>query len=135
MKKPKIISIGVLLISSIVFIAFMPAAPQDNWPVPDEYKNMENPIPGENVAAGETLYMKHCRMCHGNNGEAGTPKARRLQYDGKLYGEAIDSQTDGEIYYKSIIGRPDTGMPNYEQKIKDENDRWAIVNFIRTLEE
>jgi len=35
------------------------------------------------------------------------------------------------IYYQSFVGRDE--MPNFEKKITEEEDRWAIVNFIRTM--
>lgn len=136
MNKSKIIFVSLLLISSFLFVAFMAPKPQPQqkkWVVPAKYKNMKNPYKGQMVAKGKSLYMRNCRMCHGNKGEAGTPQARRLKYTGKLYGAAMDKQTDGELYYKSIIGRKSTGMPNYEKKIKSKKDRWAIVNFVRTL--
>jgi hypothetical protein len=43
----------------------------------------------------------------------------------------VQKQTDGEIYYKSFIGRDE--MPNFEKKIPSESDRWMIVNYIRTM--
>jgi len=38
-------------------------------------------------------------------------------------------QSDGELFYKSIIGRDE--MPNYEKKIPDIEDQWAVITYIR----
>ena len=41
-------------------------------------------------------------------------------------------QSDGLKYFKSFIGRDE--MPNYEKKILDDEDRWAVIIYIETLE-
>lgn len=109
--------------------------PQDEWVVPDEYKNMENKYPGGDPdGIGRDLYMQHCKSCHGKEGYGDGTKADELETPMRdLSYEDVQSQSDGEIYYKSIIGRDE--MPNYEKKIPDEEDRWLLVNFIRSLEE
>ncbi|MBW6460596.1 MAG: DUF4962 domain-containing protein, partial [Bacteroidales bacterium] len=38
---------------------------------------------------------------------------------------------DGHLYYMAIIGRDE--MPNFESKIPDEEDRWAVINYMKTL--
>lgn len=104
------------------------------WVVPQEYKVMKNPIAKdiECVNAGKVLYSKHCRSCHGNTGKGDGPKARRLKTGcGDFTSATFHKQSDGELYYKSIIGRDE--MPNYEKKIPKKEDRWALVNYVRSL--
>ena len=43
----------------------------------------------------------------------------------------FQAQADGELYYMSFIGRDE--MPNFEKKILDEADRWAVIGYIRTM--
>jgi len=50
-----------------------------------------------------------------------------------LTGEGVQSQSDGELYYKSIIGRDE--MPNFEKKIRGEEDRWMVINYLRSIAE
>ena len=50
-----------------------------------------------------------------------------------LTSEEVQAQNDGELYYKSIIGRDE--MPSFEKKIKGEEDRWMVINYMRTLAE
>lgn len=125
--KKKLISLAIILPVMALFVAATGA----DWDIPAEYKTMENPIKGQKVDKGKQLYMRHCKMCHGADGTAvGMGKAKG---SANLYDPAFQARTDGEILYMSIVGSPKTGMPNYEKKIKDKNDQWAVVNFIRTL--
>jgi hypothetical protein len=43
----------------------------------------------------------------------------------------VQNQTDGELFYRISEGRDD--MPSFKKKIPDEEDRWSLVNFIKTL--
>ncbi len=105
------------------------------WPVPAEYKNKANPFKGDaNVVKGKNLYNLHCKSCHGDLGLSNGPKANTITTEMRKFNDAaVQAQTDGELYYKSIIGRPETKMPNYERKIPVEKDRWLLVNYLRTL--
>ena len=136
--KNRFFSIAVLLISTVALMAFV--MPQEKkkggpWEIPEEYVSMENPYKDDASLEkyGKQLYMKHCRSCHGNTGEGDGPKARNLEYDaGDLSDPAwLDGVTDGELYYMSIIGRDE--MPNYESKIADEEERWALINYVRSF--
>lgn len=113
--------------------------PQDKkegaaWDIPEKYQKMENTFKGDEglVKVGKTIYMKHCRSCHGNTGLGDGPKAARLETAIRsLASEEFQAQSDGVIYYQSIIGRDE--MPNFESKIPDDEDRWAVVMYMRTL--
>ena len=108
--------------------------PQEKWEVPAKYKNMENEFAGDDEdGIGEELYMQHCRSCHGKEGYGDGTKAGELETPIRDFtAEEVQAQTDGELYYKSFIGRDE--MPNFEKKIRDEEDRWMIINFIRSME-
>ena len=132
MKTLKIILI--LAMASCAFYAFTSPV-QDEWVVPAEYVNMQNPTdPSVDLNIGKALYNKHCKSCHGKEGYGDGPKADEMTGDlGDFSSAEFHEQTDGEIFYKSYIGRDD--MPNYEKKIPDEEDVWLIVNYVRTLKE
>ncbi len=108
---------------------------QDEWVVPDEYKNMKNPTdPKVDLNIGKSLYAKHCQSCHGKEGYGDGKKANEVEGDlGDFSSAEFQAQTDGELFYKSYIGRDD--MPNFEKKLPDEEDVWLIVNYMRTLAE
>ncbi|MBN2805096.1 MAG: cytochrome c [Prolixibacteraceae bacterium] len=104
------------------------------WDVPAEYKAMKNTFASDKslVDIGKMHYTKHCRSCHGNTGLGDGPKAKNLKtFPGKFNDPKFQAQTDGELYYQSIIGRDE--MPNYEAKIPEMEDRWALIMYIRTL--
>jgi len=110
---------------------------QKDWTVPAKYKTMKNPTDASNkedLAVGKSLYSKHCKACHGKEGYGDGPKADKQKGDlGDFSTEEFQSQTDGELFYKVSTGKDD--MPNFKKKIDDNEDRWLIVNYVRTLKE
>lgn len=137
-KSINILAIMGIFIMTFAFLAFV--APQDGqkiggpWDIPSKYVKMENPYADDAdlIKTGKMLYSKHCKSCHGNKGLGDGPKAKQLEtFPGDFSSEEFHAGTDGELYYKSFIGRDE--MPNYEKKLPDEEDRWAIINYIRTM--
>ena len=126
-----ILLVGIL---SIAFFSFSGIF-QEEWVVPDKYQNMKNPTdPKEDLSIGKSLYAKHCQSCHGKEGYGDGKKANEVEGDlGDFSSAEFQAQTDGELFYKSYIGRDD--MPNFEKKLPDEEDVWLIVNYMRTLAE
>ena len=105
------------------------------WKVPSKYVTMKNPVPADQDASvGKSLYDKHCKSCHGKEGYGDGPKAAEMKGDlGDFSTEEFQAQTDGELYYKTTIGRDD--MPEFTKKLPDDEDRWLVVNYMRTLAE
>jgi len=132
MKTIKILTI--IGIFSFLFFSFT-SIMQDEWIVPAKYENMKNPVPAKTDAAiGKSLYDKHCKSCHGKEGYGDGPKADDLNGDlGDFSSEEFHEQTDGELFYKTSFGRDD--MPEFTKKLPDDEDRWLIVNYMRTLKE
>ena len=104
------------------------------WVVPDNFKNMKNPVASNaaSIAEGKTLYATHCKSCHGTKGLGDGSKAAQLKTEPGDFSTAdFQAESDGAVFYKSIEGRDD--MPSFKKKIPDSDDRWSVVNFIRTL--
>ena len=136
--KIKIIFASLMAFTVVTLVAF--SMPQDQkkggpWKIPAEYKTKVNAHKGSADAEklGKTAYAKHCRSCHGNLGLGDGPKAKNLETFAGDFSDAKwqASVTDGELYYMSFIGRDE--MPNFEKKITDEEERWGIINYIRSL--
>lgn len=129
---------NLTIIGAVSFVLFSFAnIIQDEWIVPDKYVNMINPTDKtdkENLSIGKSLYSKHCKSCHGKEGYGDGTKAADQEGDlGDFSTAEFQSQTDGELFYKSTMGRND--MPEFIKKISDDEDRWLIINYIRTLSE
>ncbi len=128
--------LSCLALAAFVLMSF--ASPQNAekkpWEIPEKYKSMENPHKGDKalLRVGKMMYAKHCKSCHGNKGLGDGPRAKQLETPmDDLSGADFQKYSDGSIYYMSFIGRDE--MPNFEKEIPEAEDRWAVVNYIRTL--
>jgi len=124
---------SVLLILYFAFLSLNVNGQPKPWPVPDEFKKMNNPVTKGDASnkAGMALYIKNCASCHGKTGLGDGVKARMLKdFPGDLSGTVYQDQTDGEHFYKTKFGRGE--MPKYEGKMTDE-DIWNMVNYMRTF--
>ena len=109
-------TLTIIGVFSFIFFSFT-SIMQDEWIVPAKYENMKNPTdPKVDIAIGKSLYAKHCKSCHGKEGYGDGPKADDVNGDlGDFSSEEFQSQSDGALYYKSIIGRDD--MPEFTKKM------------------
>lgn len=129
MKNLKLICVSSCLLCLSIFM-FGQAKP---WAVPANFKSMKNPVAvgDASTKAGQMLYTKNCASCHGKTGLGDGVKARSLKdFPGDFSKSDFQKETDGDLFYKSKIGRGE--MPKYEGKLSDD-DIWNIVNFMRTL--
>jgi mono/diheme cytochrome c family protein len=115
------------------------AVPQDQkasaaWDIPAKYQTMKNPLKGDaaSVAVGKNLYAKHCKACHGSAGLGDGPKAGSMKTKiGSFKNAKFQAESDGGIYYQFVVGRNE--MTPFDKKVTEEDDRWALVNYIRSL--
>ncbi|MEN9370377.1 MAG: hypothetical protein RI952_1242 [Bacteroidota bacterium] len=135
--KSKLLSaLFIMLFLSWVNLAFTAKLPDGAkpWNAPESAKKTKNPLKGDAAALadGKTLFMKHCKSCHGVKGLGDGPKSKELDTDcGDFSVKAFQSQSDGEIFYKVKEGRDD--MPSFKKKITDEDELWSIINYVRSL--
>ena len=131
----RIFVIVLISLFTLFLMAFIkPVSTSESWKVPAKYKKMKNPYLGieDPDRIGKSLYVVHCKSCHGKTGMGDGTKSKSLDTPMPDFTKKdIQSQTDGELYYKTIFGRDE--MPSYEKKIRDEEDRWLLVNYIRKL--
>jgi mono/diheme cytochrome c family protein len=126
---------ALVILFSLGLVSFTyPTKTLGDWVVPEKYKTMKNPYAGKADAegTGKSLYKTHCASCHGKEGLGDGTKAAQLEEELRDFsGKDVQSQSDGVLYYKGIIGKGE--MPNFEKKIPSEEDRWMLINFLRTL--
>lgn len=134
--KNQFFTLIAILVGSFALISMISSNSilQDPWEAPAKYVKMENPFAdaADDDNIGRALYSKHCKSCHGSKGKGDGTKAESV--DTEMPDFTIPSfgeQTDGSLYYKTFIGRDD--MPSFEKKVTDEEERWLLVNYLRTL--
>jgi mono/diheme cytochrome c family protein len=133
MKSKNTILIMIMLSTACIF-SFTLIQQHKPWPVPESAKKMKNPLKNdsENLNLGKVLYAKHCKSCHGKNGEGdGTKAAELATFPGDFTGAEFQAQTDGAILYKTSEGRED--MPSFKKKIPDQEELWQLVIYMRSL--
>ena len=133
-KLKSILAITFMLFAFSPLVAVSQQQKAKPWPVPAEFKNKANPVKANaaSIADGKEAYKK-CSGCHGKTGLGDGPKAASLKKTivPSFAKKSLKTQPDGQIYYQSIVGRDE--MPNFEKKITDEADRWALIYYIKSL--
>ena len=133
MKKNILIANAVLIIAIFSF-SMTNKTSQDDWPVPSKYTKMVNPYADtkDSEQIGKRLYAVHCKSCHGTKGLGDGPKSKELTTKvGDFISSDFKAQADGDLYYKSFVGRDE--MPSFEKKINEEEDKWLLINYIKSL--
>lgn len=112
---------------------------KNTWELPDDADKTKNPTTAteESIAKGKELYFErqkgNCVFCHGETGagnEANLPQLRRKPAD-LSNKERMTAMTDGEVFWKVSKGINGI-MPAGERRLSEE-ERWNVVNYIRTL--
>src|SRR5262249_47147274 len=95
-----------------------------------------NPIPPntDSVNAGHALFTQNCVPCHGVAGHGDGPVGLTLNpRPADLTLHAVPGvHTDGQLWTWITNGYPGSVMPAFKSVLSD-NDRWNLVNYIRTL--
>lgn len=109
--------------------------PKD-YDIPADAADVSNPIPADeaSVTRGEEIYMGTCVDCHGEGGRGDGPAAvRQNPKPADFNAEFVKNLTDGELFYIITNGVEGTGMMSWA--VYDEDKRWHLVNYIRSLQE
>ncbi|MBI3874612.1 MAG: c-type cytochrome [Verrucomicrobia bacterium] len=110
-----------------------PKATDAPWLAPARAAAKQNPITSNQgtLAQGRQLFELGCLPCHGPSGRGDGPAAPSLERKpGDLSAAKMWEQTDGALFWKISEGR--TPMPTFQETFSEEQ-RWLIVNYIRTL--
>lgn len=100
-----------------------------------------NPIPAtkEVIETGKKYYNINCVPCHGTYGAGDgnvVTKAKlnpRMPAPPALYSDKLKNYPDGRIYHIIMTGQG-ANMPSYANRM-DVNTRWAVVNYVRVLQD
>jgi len=102
------------------------------WVAPAAEKAKKNPLPADKkvIEQGEKVAKINCVSCHGPLGKGNGPAAVALNpKPADWTSKKVQDELDGELFWKITNGRGP--MPSWRHL--PENDRWAVVRFIRTL--
>jgi mono/diheme cytochrome c family protein len=137
------------LFTVLLLLAMLPAgdeaaAPAEEWTAPAGERARSSPVAvtPEGIDRGRHLYREHCATCHGETGKGDGPSSKlhafrtsRPPHD--LTDASIQSLlADGEIFWKMTAGYRKDGkviMPAYGKLVPSDEDRWRIVQYVRTL--
>ena len=105
-----------------------------SWPVPDEAKQLKNPLQPSATAlkSARDVYTDKCAHCHGDTGKGDGRDANRYDPAPTDFTDVkrMGGVTDGELFYKISEGKKP--MPVFKNKLT-EDQRWGLVLFIRSL--
>ena len=98
----------------------------------------KNPFAGkmdpEILAKGKWQYETYCSVCHGMTGAGDGSVAAKLGGVPGLTTDHLKSQwKDGQLFH--VITRGRGRMGQYAGQIPNTNERWALVNYIRSLQQ
>lgn len=99
--------------------------------------NLKNPLSGDMSAEvlklGKEYYEIYCMVCHGGAGAGdGTVAEKMALRPPSLLTDKAKAYNDGRLYH--IITAGQGVMGSYAAQITDEKKRWAIVNYVRSLQ-
>ena len=103
--------------------------------IPEADAARENPISADaaSIARGAELFQATCAACHGAEGRGDGPGAAALNpKPANLSEDHVQANTDGALFYTITNGVAGTAMVAWGQQYSEE-DRWNLVNFVRTL--
>lgn len=105
--------------------------------VPAAAAAVTNPIlaSDDSISSGAAIFSQSCVACHGATGEGDGPGA--TAFDPKpadLHANHVQGNSDGAIFWIISHGREGTAMPPWDI-ILTEEQRWDLVNFLRTFRE
>ena len=100
-------------------------------------KNLKNPLAGnmspEVITLGQRKFETFCAVCHGYKGAGDGPVSVKMALKPPpLISEKITTYPDARIFH--IITDGQGVMSSYAYQLVDERDRWAIVNYVRSLQ-
>jgi copper transport protein len=120
------IGVGALVVGLMLF----------GTSVADAYRrSLPNPFPADaaSLARGQEVYQAQCASCHGVTGRGDGPAGvvlRPRPADFRVHMAA--GHTDQELFDWVTNGVDGTAMPPFRDTLTEE-ERWHVINFLRTF--
>jgi len=137
MKNLKKIVFGLAILAAFTFTQTTNAQAKPKgkeWKVPAADANKKSTIKAGDAAAiseGKAIWARDCKSCHGVKGLGDGTKAAKIDIScGDFSSKEFQALTDGEMFYKTKIGRKP--MPSFKEKLSDK-EIWQLVAYMKTL--
>lgn len=90
--------------------------------------------PGANLNNGEQLYINHCAMCHGLQGDGQGPEANQLAPQPRDFRNPRWMHGQSDSYLKEVIktGKVGTAMPPF-RALFSEQEIEAVIDYLRVF--
>ncbi len=97
---------------------------------------MKNPVAADatSIAAGKSLYDKHCAGCHGDTGKGDGSMGADLNPKPPDLTDAEwkHGSTDGELFLVISDGARNTDMKPFKGKLTT-HQIWDVINYVRSI--
>jgi mono/diheme cytochrome c family protein len=108
--------------------------------IPADYAKLTNPYSGEAaaIAAGKTIFETNCATCHGPQGYGDGPTAASLNpkpanlSDRQMMKDLSDAYLFWRVSEGGMMVPFNSVMPPWKNTLTEEQ-RWQVVNYVRTL--
>lgn len=103
------------------------------WSAPARAASRSNPLPSSaaTIKQGQAVYKRDCELCHGVRGAGNGQLAPTLPTRAAdLASRKVQAQSDGAMFWKIREGR---GVMPTTQVTMTDDERWAVVTFLRTF--
>jgi mono/diheme cytochrome c family protein len=100
-----------------------------------DYAGLTNPVEltVETLDEGKAIFIRECRVCHGDAGRGHGPYRTDLQPLPPDFGDgSYGDYTDADYYWRISEGLPWSAMPAWKLRYSEE-DRWKLVHYIRVI--
>jgi mono/diheme cytochrome c family protein len=124
--------VAAVAAAAVLAVGGAALAQQAPWNAPDVEKAKKNPVAkdAKAVEQGKKSAQVNCVSCHGAGGKGDGVAAAALNPKPADWTSAkVQTESDGELFWKISNGRG--AMPPW--KHLPENERWALIHFIRSL--
>ncbi len=126
-------TIVTLVVGAIGLTIALPPLTVDAYP--ETYRRTTVPYVAVSIANGERLFLEYCTDCHGVDATGNGPLASMLpKPPANLTEPHTELHTAGDIFWWLTHGMPAGNMPGFKS-VLDEDDRWDLINFLRTHSE
>jgi len=95
-------------------------------------QELENPVKSDerSLKSGKDLFLSLCASCHGDNAKGGGTATASMDPKPANLALAAKEKPASYLYLQMSQGR--LGMPIWKKQIS-ENERWDIVNYLKSL--